>query len=89
MQVIIDIDDEEYNRFKKAEIKGYVSTQIPISTIMNGVPLDNLRAKIKGKIIKRPWLDFEDRERDRNDAFLEVLDIIDKYKEENKDADSN
>jgi hypothetical protein len=42
--------------------------------------LDKIRAKIEKKIIKRPWLDFEDRERDRNDAFLEVLDIIDKYK---------
>lgn len=42
--------------------------------------LDKLKVEIKGKIIKRPWLDFEDRERDRNDAFLELLDIIDKYK---------
>ena len=42
--------------------------------------LDKIRAEIEGKIVKRPWLDFEDRERDRNDAFLEVLDIIDKYK---------
>lgn len=47
MKLIIDIDDEEYNRFKKAEIKGYVSTQIPISTIMNGTPLDDLRAEIE------------------------------------------
>ena len=47
--------------------------------------LDKIRAEIKGKIVKRPWLDFEDRERDRNDAFLEVLDIIDKYKAESED----
>ena len=39
MKLIIDIDDEEYNRFKEAEIKGYVSRQIPISTILNGIPL--------------------------------------------------
>lgn len=44
--------------------------------------LDKIRAEIEGKIIKRPYLDFERRERDRNDAFLEVLDIIDKYKAE-------
>lgn len=49
--------------------------------------IDRLRAEIKGKIVKRPWLDFEDRERDRNDAFLEVLDIIDKYKAEVEDKD--
>jgi hypothetical protein len=45
---------------------------------------DKIRTEIKAKIIKRPWLDFEDRERDRNDAFLEVLDIIDKYKAESE-----
>ena len=44
--------------------------------------LDKIRAEVKGKIVKRPWLDFQDRERDRNDAFLEVLDIIDKYRSE-------
>lgn len=41
--------------------------------------LNKIRAEIEAKIVKRPWLDFEDRERDRNDAYLEVLDIIDKY----------
>lgn len=46
--------------------------------------LDEIRADVNEKIIKRPWLDFEDRERDRNDAFLEVLDIIDKYKRESE-----
>lgn len=48
--------------------------------------LDKIRAEIKAKIEKRPWLDFKDRERDRNDAFLEVLDIIDKYKAESEDV---
>jgi hypothetical protein len=46
----------------------------------NRLVLDSVRAEIKSKIVKRPWLDFEDRERDRNDAFLEALDIIDKYR---------
>lgn len=47
--------------------------------------LDKIRAEVKGKIVKRPWLDFKDRERDRNDAFLEVLDIIDKYSKEQRE----
>lgn len=47
--------------------------------IINNV-LNNIRAEIEKKIVKRPRLDFKDSERDRNDAFLEVLDIIDKYK---------
>lgn len=46
--------------------------------------IDKIRAEVEEKI--RPWLDFEDRERDRNDAFLEVLDIIDKYKKEQEGA---
>jgi hypothetical protein len=48
--------------------------------------LDKIKTEIEGKIVKRPWLDFEDRERDRNDAFLEVLDIIDKYKAESEES---
>ena len=46
--------------------------------------LDKIRTEIKLKIVKRPGLDFKKRERDRNDAFLEVLDIIDKYKTESE-----
>lgn len=47
--------------------------------------LDKIGAEIEKKIVKRPWLDFEDRERDRNDAFMEVLNIIDKYKSESEE----
>lgn len=53
-----------------------------IKEYKQGHILDKIRDEIKSKIVKRPWLDFEDRERDRNDAFLEVLDIIDRYREE-------
>lgn len=42
--------------------------------------LDRIRAEIKSKITKKPHLNFTIRERERNDAFLEVLDTIDKYK---------
>ncbi len=44
--------------------------------------LDMIRTEIKAKIIKKPWFDFTKSERDRNDAFLEVLDIINRYKAE-------
>lgn len=47
--------------------------------------LDKLRAEIKNKIIKKPNLDFKTWERERNEAFLEVLDILDKYKTESED----
>ena len=58
----------------------------PVTPQLNTI-LDKIRAEIEGKIVKRPWLDFEDRDRDRNDAFLEVLDIIDKYKAESEDKE--
>lgn len=47
--------------------------------------IDKIRAEIEEKIAKRPYFNFEKRERDRNDAFLEVLDIIDKYKAESEE----
>lgn len=62
------LEDKDYKRLCKA--------------LDNENVLEQIRAEIEGKIVKRPWLDFEDMERDRNDAFLEVLDIIDKYKAE-------
>ena len=55
-----------------------------LTTLKQEPILDRIREEIKSKIVKRPWLDFEDRERDRNDAFLEVLDTINKYKAESE-----
>lgn len=48
---------------------------------------DKLRAEIESKIIKKPNLNFKIRERERNDAFLEVLDILDKYTSESEIRD--
>lgn len=44
--------------------------------------LDKIIAEIEQKIKKRPRLNHTRAERERNDAFLEVLDIINKYKAE-------
>lgn len=63
----------------------FMQTHKTVGKLISADILDKIRAEIDGKIVKRPWLDFEDRERDRNDAFLEVLDIIDKYKAEGKE----
>jgi hypothetical protein len=48
--------------------------------------LDKMRAEIEQKIVKRHGLNHTRSERDRNDAFLEVLDIIDKYKAESEES---
>jgi len=43
------------------------------------------RDKIESKIHKDPYLNFSRRNRDRNDAFLEVLDILDKLIKEGEE----
>ena len=50
------------------------------------VVFDKIRAEIAQKIVIRPALNHSRTERDRNDAFLEVLDIIDKYMAESEGA---
>ena len=47
--------------------------------------LDKIRAEIEQKIVRRSGLNHTRYERDRNDAFFEVLDIIDKYKAESEE----
>lgn len=87
IELVIKIPEEQYNYILKSDDSLFincVSKECMMYAIKTGTPLDELRTKIKGKIVKRPWLNFEDRERDRNDAFLEVLDIIDKYSTENE-----
>ena len=46
--------------------------------------LDKIRVEIEQKIVKRHGLNHTRSERDRNDAFLEVLEIIDEYKAESR-----
>ena len=48
--------------------------------------LEQLRAEIEQKIKKRPGLNHTRAERERNDAFLEVLDILEKYREGQEDV---
>lgn len=59
-----------------------IGTTTNIKELEQESVLDNIRIEIEQKIKKRPGLNHTRAERDRNDAFLEVLDIIDKYKAE-------
>ena len=43
--------------------------------------LDEITKKIQAKIVVRPFFDHGDRNRDSNDALLDAIDIIKKYKE--------
>ena len=51
--------------------------------------LDNIKTKIEQKIVRRSGLNHTRTERDRNDAFLEVLDIIKKCSGEQEDENGN
>lgn len=86
MKLIINIPDITYNATLERKQLAICNDNDIYEWIKNGTPLDSIRAEVKGKIVKRPWLDFKDRERDRNDAFLEVLDIIDKYMAESEEV---
>ena len=44
-----------------------------------------IRSEIEQKIVRRSGLSHTRSERDRNDAFLEVLDIIDKCRKEQEE----
>ena len=85
-KVIVEALEQESSKdaVKKMFASGLLKDCETCKTMQEPI-LDKIRAEIEKKIIKRPWLDFEDRERDRNDAFLEVLDIIDKYKAESEE----
>ena len=80
-KVGVNVDKEElikalqYDR--KQYTKGYSDGKSDI--------LDKIRAEIEQKIKKSSGLNHTRTERDRNDAFLEVLDIIDKYKAESEE----
>ena len=58
--------------------------KMAIKTLEQESVLDKIRAEIEQKIVKRHGLNHTRSERDRNDAFLEALDIIDKYKTESE-----
>jgi len=48
---------------------------------VQAIPLDKVkqaREEIENKIHKDPYLNFSNRNRERNDAFIEVLEILDK-----------
>lgn len=85
--------DVEPHEIEDAIIEQYEFTAKELIELPSVTPkpktdvLGKIRAEIENKIVKRPRLDFKDMERDRNDAFLEVLDIIDKYKVESEDKE--
>lgn len=81
MKLIIDIPDEDYNVTLKT---GFLTTHLakcPLSLIRHGVPLDNIKAKIKVKEMVETNIERQFYNMALNDA-IEVLDNIGEESEE-------
>lgn len=78
---------EDWNEISDAEHENtlYVTFQTPQGGQVKYIKcdvLDKIRDEIEQKIKKSSGLNHTRTERDRNNAFLEVVDIIDKYRAE-------
>lgn len=63
----------------------FIQPKKTVGKLINIEVLDEIRSEIEQKIVRRSGLSHTRSERDRNDAFLEVLDIVDKYRKEQED----
>lgn len=73
MQIVIDIPEKDYKAFKSITSKDTI--------FHNAIPLSEVLDKIRAEIV-------ELRSR-QNVGVLECLDIIDKYRKEQSNADSD
>lgn len=76
MQIVIDIPDEEYKRWREV---GEMDALIVRNSLVNGTPLDKVLEDIKTEI-EECWQMYEERF-----GVSECLDIIDKYKVESEE----
>lgn len=82
MKRVIEINKEVYEEITCDEGCGLneLTRMIAKSKPLNEV-LDEITKKIRTKIVVKPFFDHGDRNRDSNDALLDAIDIINKYKE--------
>ena len=86
MKLVIDIDDEEYSEFIKADKNGYCTRMIDIKAIKNGTPLDDIKAEIEQyRENEEPHLC--DYRFYRNEGLDMALAVIDRHIGESKDAE--
>lgn len=84
MKLIIDIDEDvriAISQMGLLRIPNEMRKKVD-KAIQHGIPLEQISDDIKQKIVRHSGLNHSRMERDRNDAFLEALDIIDKYNKE-------
>lgn len=86
MQIVIEISEDNYKEVKEDTFSGTPFENRVFSTMANGTPLNDILDKIRAEIKEHA-----DRLRDSlyGDGMRHCIDIIDKYREESEDADSN
>jgi hypothetical protein len=80
MKLIIDIPEEIYKASQIIDVKHEDVVQIPLEVIANGIPLNKIRAEIEAIDVTMGIKDY---------PFIpkvNVLNVIDKYREEQTDA---
>ena len=80
MKLIIDIPEEIYKASKIVDVQYEDVIQIPLEVIANGIPLNKIRAEIEAIDVTMGIKDY---------PFIpkaKVLNVIDKYREEQTDA---
>ena len=73
MKLIIDIPDEEYSEFIKADKNGYCARMIDIKAIKNGTPLPEGH----GRLIDADEIQFENTEFETYGDYCIAFDAID------------
>ena len=77
-KIVIDIDEEEYNKFVDADKEGYCGRMIDTKVIVNGTPLDDIRSKMMYEI----YMDGVDMTNEYHGCwvrFKNIEKIVDKY----------
>jgi len=80
----MDLIDRE--KYRKDLLSAYDDVSMEFNVLdsqqmVKAIQLDKVkqaREEIENKIHKDPYLNFSNRNRERNDAFIEVLEILDK-----------
>ena len=83
MQIVIDIDEKQYNIIKNDLYKTFPTEMKKwgLEAIRNGIPLDKIRAEIE-QITDTMGVSYN-----QYVSKIDVLQIIDKYKAESEDKE--
>lgn len=79
MRLIIDISENDYERFKNNYNKDYVDSMLKVGIIAKGVPLEKIIKEFVNRYPKNYAGELELGGREAHFSLNEILDIIDYY----------